>query len=601
MTSPLRPAPSRRVLAATLLSFASLVLLGSCALSTAGEGGTGGGQTCASDSDCDDKNPCTTDLCTADQLCKHAALPDGNSPPGDAGKQTDCATPVCIQGKLSSVARNEGMACVGAMSANGTCKSAKCVVECSEKKSCPDVGPCATASCDISKGECLIAPLADGTPTPKAQQPPGDCNQQVCIGGMDTKQPDPTDLPKTDTDCDLELCDLQGNASNPARAKDAPCGPNDSMVCDGNADSPKCVPCTDTTVGKCQVDPACGTATCVANQCGFTGTPNIVQVPGDCLKIQCTTAGQLETVPDPDDKPGSTNECVIGVCNGTTPSMSNADTNHKCNNNRGNCDGNGSCVTSCSSNADCAAPDTCSNGTCGCAKLDCNALGGKTCGVFSDGCHGTVTCGVGTKDPNETDVDCGGPAGQCATRCANGKTCAANGDCASGNCVDGMCCDTSCTEGCLACTKAKKGQGDDGTCGPIAQGSDPKMACAQTSSQMCGTDGACDGRGACEYYAQGTLCGASGSNFCTGGVASVAQCSGHGSCQYSTSTCYPYHCSGTACATSCASSDDCVTGYYCDKSGGTGQCKGQQVLGQSCTSNDQCFASSCINGKCAWF
>ncbi|MFI5300093.1 MAG: hypothetical protein ACHREM_18555, partial [Polyangiales bacterium] len=60
---------------------------------------------------------------------------------------------------------------------------------------------------------------------------------------------------------------------------------------------------------------------------------------------------------------------------------------------------------------------------------------------------------------------------------AIGQPCTANTDCVGGICMTGVCCDTVCGDSlCYACTAAMKGSGSDGTCGPIAVGTDPRGA-----------------------------------------------------------------------------------------------------------------------------
>jgi len=65
-----------------------------------------------------------------------------------------------------------------------------------------------------------------------------------------------------------------------------------------------------------------------------------------------------------------------------------------------------------------------------------------------------------------------------------------NANCTSGNCVDGVCCDAACSTTCLACSAAKKGSGADGSCGTIANLTDPDNECPGT--------GTCNGGGACQ-------------------------------------------------------------------------------------------------------
>jgi hypothetical protein len=64
-----------------------------------------------------------------------------------------------------------------------------------------------------------------------------------------------------------------------------------------------------------------------------------------------------------------------------------------------------------------------------CVPRTCAELG-ATCGAAVwNGCEGTVTCDNGVKDATETDVDCGGDAKPCRTRCGPGQACNANTDC----------------------------------------------------------------------------------------------------------------------------------------------------------------------------
>jgi hypothetical protein len=53
-----------------------------------------------------------------------------------------------------------------------------------------------------------------------------------------------------------------------------------------------------------------------------------------------------------------------------------------------------------------------------------------------------ATCSDGVKNGSESDIDCGGPT---CLRCATGKTCGGQADCASAFCVNNVC--TACTTG----------------------------------------------------------------------------------------------------------------------------------------------------------
>jgi N-acetylneuraminic acid mutarotase len=88
----------------------------------------------------------------------------------------------------------------------------------------------------------------------------------------------------------------------------------------------------------------------------------------------------------------------------------------------------------------------------------------------------------------------------------DGTACTAAAACASGFCAAGLCCDSACTGTCMACTAKLKGTGKDGTCGPVEAGTDPGNVCTDQGASSCGTDGLCDGSGACGTYPDGTVC-----------------------------------------------------------------------------------------------
>ena len=83
-------------------------------------------------------------------------------------------------------------------------------------------------------------------------------------------------------------------------------------------------------------------------------------------------------------------------------------------------------TTSIPGNADFATPGYCNNG-----------------GQFSKGCISQNTCGNGTKDGTESDVDCGGL--QCP-KCADAKACNSDNDCVSGFCDNNICTKKTCTK-----------------------------------------------------------------------------------------------------------------------------------------------------------
>jgi choice-of-anchor B domain-containing protein len=85
---------------------------------------------CATDSHCNDRNPCTTDTCDAGGACVNAALPSGTS---------------CDDGDVCTI--------------DGQCDtSGTCVVTDLNTVPCTDDGPCAPGACNTQTGFCECAP-----------------------------------------------------------------------------------------------------------------------------------------------------------------------------------------------------------------------------------------------------------------------------------------------------------------------------------------------------------------------------------------------------------------------------------------------------------
>jgi WD40 repeat protein len=115
-------------------------------------------------------------------------------------------------------------------------------------------------------------------------------------------------------------------------------------------------------------------------------------------------------------------------------------------------------------------------------------------------CAGDGDCAIGSF--------CDAATGCCAAGQAAGAAChpgRGGRECASGLCADGVCCDGACDGLCVACVRAKTGVAD-GTCAPVAAGSDPDQECAQEEAATCGTLRVCNGAGACRAHADGTIC-----------------------------------------------------------------------------------------------
>jgi len=232
----------------------------------------------------------------------------------------------------------------------------------------------------------------------------------------------------------------------------------------------------------------------------------------------------------------------------------------------------------------------CINGVCTPTCLggwgDCN-------GDPDDGCEtdlSTVTtCGSCTQDTDcPPDYYCDG-TGICQAEQADGEVCSRDEECTSGYCVDGHCCDTLCDGTCEACDIA----GSEGTCTDHAVGLDPESECSGTSQDTCGQNGFCDGSGACDLWAVGTVCV---QQTCSGNTLYQDDtCDGSGACvDGGTVDCSPYVCNGDACRTNCSDDAHCVSGNYCTG----GACVSKKPNGQVCIAGNECQSGSCTDGVC---
>lgn len=221
-------------------------------------------------------------------------------------------------------------------------------------------------------------------------------------------------------------------------------------------------PCADAT--ECPKGP-CEIATCTEGVCGTEGKPDgtelEIQDSGDCRNEVCDGTGNTRFEVDEEDVPtGDLDECEIGVCDGETPSIANAETGSPCDNDRF-CSASGDCVQ-CVENSQCksmicdiqegeCAPETCGNmmidgdetdvdcgGSCpGCADtLNCDENGDCLSRVCDAGVCQAPSCDDDTRNGDETDEDCGGPD---CNPCPLGDDCNVGTDCVSTICKQGEC------------------------------------------------------------------------------------------------------------------------------------------------------------------
>ncbi len=327
----------------------------------------------------------------------------------------------------------------------------------------------------------------------------------------------------------------------------------------------------------CATDNSCQTGFCVAGMCCDK------RCDSPCLA--CTAAAKEDGEDD-------------GTCGpakaGTDPRNDCADEGAMTCGKDGKCDGKGGCRLY--GNGTRCSDATCSGGIKKLPKAcdgsgSCLELGQVICNPLQ--CAGNLCVG-----DCETDAACQATEfcdtiqNRCVTKLTDGTACTTANVCQSGFCADGVCCESACQGTCMSCAAALS-TGKDGECAPILDGTDPKTQCNDEGPSSCGTDGQCDGKGACRFYGVTAVCAAA---TCSGTTLNAAKtCDGKGNCASNgSSSCKPYICGSGACLTSCSGNGDCDGTSICTGS----VCQGPKSNGATCSSAAECQSAFCVDGVC---
>lgn len=279
-------------------------------------------------------------------------------------------------------------------------------------------------------------------------------------------------------------------------------------------------------------------------------------------------------------------------------------------------------------------PSTCGNvgytcdGAGGCKKWDTSYQCGNNSCLDGDTMNNTRYCDGAGACAKQTTTDCATGyscySGYCQTQCYNqsdycaanyycqdfknpyytcqpkksaGTSCLVNYECSSGYCVDGVCCDKACNGTCEGCTNALTGK-TTGSCNFISAAAGAQPDCYDNGVATCGQTGTCNGAGACQLYANGSVCaGAS----CAGPTSRNVPdtCNGTGTCtDNGIQNCAAgYSCLSGVCQTSCTDDTQCASNYYCDLP--TKQCVADKTQGQACVRDAACPGNAnCVDGVC---
>jgi hypothetical protein len=570
---------------------------------------------------CDDKNPCTADVCKADKGCVNvqqsgADCDDGNS----CTKADKCAQGVCKAGTNAcgceadkDCEKFSGNKCNGVLFCDKAqlpfaCKANPLsVVKCNTAND----GACQTTACDPSTGKCSASKKSDGVP---CDADASKCTQSdVCSGGF-CKPGKTVDCDDKNT-CTNDVC---------AATKGCEHLPN-SALCD--ADANKCTPidscqkgaCVAGALKKCDDSEACTKDLCATATGACVHTPlfsacddgNACTVGDACgtskdSKHICQSG---KTVPCSDGKPCTFDACdaKLGCLFKALATGANCDDGNactkadKCANNQcagtavvaaiacddkndcsvDKCDSKAGCThtplngPSCSDGDACTASDKCAAGKCVAGTNTCACKNDSDCKSKDDGnpCNGTLICATT------------GGSQQCATDPKTVVNCDKS--------LNGPCQTNACDVFKGACVLKKKASGfscdaDGSKCTPLDACADGK--CVAGTKLNCDdlntcTIDSCDPSKGCAHVNNQGPCDADG-NACTGGD----KCS-NGKCEVGTSK------------PDCDDKQSC-TADGCNKA--TGKCVYTDVKkscddGSQCTTGDVCGAGKtgkwgCVSG-----
>jgi hypothetical protein len=461
---------------------------------------------------------------------------------------------------------------------NGVCNGAKACQKYAAGTQCGDIAVCASETSRFVPDQC------DGTGTCT------DKGTQACNVGYSCQAGVCNTTCTVDANCaSTYFCDTATNACVADHKQGQTC--KSDRQCEGNVNCIDGVCCDSACTGTCRSclknrtglasDGVCGNTlddTDPENECAIdVGYPASCKAPGTCDGAgACRVYAKAGTV------------AKANVCNTITLTQTS-------------CDGAG--------NLD--PRDT------PCYPYKCNA-GGTAC---------RVGCTTGTAAQDCDDSSFCGPGGTCVGQKQNGAECRDNTECKSQHCANigkeaqpedtgaggagaggapgdvdtsdapGVCCDSDCGNPCEACKKSIKGEGTDGTCGPVKDHTDPAGDCPVDPVNPCGHNGQCDGDRHCRNVPGGTACGVTS---CVGNAVQGQRCDGLGACinNDGTTACAPYVCRDVSgaqqCTNPCADDNDCADGYFCSEMA----CKKKLANGKECASSAICNSGFCVDGLC---
>jgi hypothetical protein len=509
-----------------------------------------------------------------------------------------CRSGACTTACNTNADCNVGIACV-----NGTCgpkqdgqpcqASSECAKNhCVDGVCCDQAcgGACLSCSLSASLGRCT--PIAAGTTDPRGMclvKAQSTCGTNGKCDGNGGCQSWPVGTLCADETCTSNVYKAPStcNSTGQCVSQDlVPCSP---YICNGT----RCFnACTNNT--------QCLTPfTCSANSCGLKENGASCSAGSECRSTFCAQG-----------------VCCDGACNTACKSCVAGMLGVCTNVATGSLEPTGLCAVqdpmTCGTNGKCEA-GACqkyANGT-ACLPATCPTTTNLSTALST--CNGTGTCltpgpspcfpyRCGTavcKSSCTADADCQSPAVCVAGGCGlkpNGAVCGSKGECLSNFCEQGYCCGSACTGVCKSCGLTAS----LGVCSNILNGdADILSRCSNQGAPSCGTDGRCDGKGACRLYDASTSCAAPSCGPGLSAQTTGRNCNGLGVCQPATTIpCAPYVCNGaTACLAACTRDADCLAPSICDPQ--TNRCGNKARLGQPCLATTDCLTgNTCVDRVC---
>ncbi|MBI5502320.1 MAG: hypothetical protein HY907_18900 [Deltaproteobacteria bacterium] len=464
---------------------------------------------CSTAAECDDGNPCTSDVCGADLRCFNSPAADDSACAGGICCGARCVDPLTDGAHCGTCA---GVCGIGSSCSGGSCGCAAGLLNCDGNwgNGCEVNGVTDVANCGACGSACGLhgacAASACGCVAPYLN-----CNGGWADGCEAEPATDPLNCGSCGNACGI-------NASCSASA----CGCTSPFLnCDGMWSS------------GCEVNPGSDPFNC--GRCGNSCGSNSSCSAGSCacsapwLNCNSSWSDGCEANPTSDS-----NNC--GTCgNRCGPNASCSSSACACYTGWGNCAGGWAdgCETSLTTLTNCGvcgrtcdlanASESCGTGTC--SIVSCNGGWGNCGGGDSDGCETSLT----------TLSNCG----FCGTPCAPGH--ASGASCATGSCNY-----SSCNSGWGDCN----GSRPDGC---------ERSLTTLTDCAVCGTP--CSLANATESCSSGTCTLVS----CDGGYGNCDGSSGNG-CERAMNT-------STSCGTSCGTIVNCTTLPYVGTTGcSSGSC-----------------------------